>query len=520
MVPRSSGAVFCAAAALLLRPDGSEAHSWVACTDYRGDVNYYDETKCMAYPRRWDQRGGALTPTANGYHMGADTGRDHQPSSACDIALTSPFSDAYSTSYPSATYEQGQVYCLAWPQKNHAAATCTNAFIPDTSTLLLVSTVNPTQDPSQAIFNTRNINELAGLATGCEADDEQDGCQLGLKKHVQGQMDCAGFQRAPKFCENTDRAMGTGCFKIPNDMATGHYVFQWYWEFNAGSPYTNCFDAQVVAAGAGSGGGGTTGTPESTGGLTCTNNVEAFDITPDAGTGTGGGDEGGDDEDEDVVVEGDNSFEFTSVPRSLSSATEGTVVTARISYIATSSAPLSFVLDVLEGNDVIGRSIVPLPTATTATSLTVETTLADSLSCGYASVTVRGWVVDTALVGETDLESFEQTRREATVSVAPEGRSGGGGDGPDPGDMFGWGVFLGLWLAAILAVGAYYYQRRYLAAGGVPAAPPVAVPAAAHRKRPRSRKATTWQVVKTEDGEEYYWNTLTNETAWTRPDNL
>lgn len=24
-----------------------DAHSWVACTDYRGDVNYYEEDKCF-----------------------------------------------------------------------------------------------------------------------------------------------------------------------------------------------------------------------------------------------------------------------------------------------------------------------------------------------------------------------------------------------------------------------------------------------------------------------------------------
>ena len=42
---------------------------------------------------------------------------------------------------------------------------------------------------------------------------------------------------------------------------TGSYVFQWYWEFNAGSPYSTCFDVDVVAEGSGNGSGGTSGTP-------------------------------------------------------------------------------------------------------------------------------------------------------------------------------------------------------------------------------------------------------------------
>ena len=40
-------------------------------------------------------------------------------------------------------------------------------------------------------------------------------------------MDCKGYQRSPRFCENTDRAMATGCFQIPADFSSGHYVFQW-----------------------------------------------------------------------------------------------------------------------------------------------------------------------------------------------------------------------------------------------------------------------------------------------------
>ena len=62
----------------------ARGHSWVACTDYRGDVNFFEEDKCEAWPRNWENRGGALTETANGYHIAADTGRNHQPGAPCD----------------------------------------------------------------------------------------------------------------------------------------------------------------------------------------------------------------------------------------------------------------------------------------------------------------------------------------------------------------------------------------------------------------------------------------------------
>merc|ERR1712060_80024 len=93
-----------------------------------------------------------------------------------------------------------------------------------------------------------------------------------------GQVDCKGFQRSPKFCLNTDRAVGTGCFKVPDNMSPGHYVGQWYWEFNQNAPYTTCFDFQVVAQGSSEariGTPGTTGIPD-TSELPCTNNVLKF----------------------------------------------------------------------------------------------------------------------------------------------------------------------------------------------------------------------------------------------------
>jgi len=270
-----------ALAALVALAARARGHSWVACTDYRGSPNFFEQDKCFGWPRDWDNRHGSTAPAANGYQIAADTGRDHQPGGACDIPMSSPdFAAAYSASFPHAVYEQGQVYCLAWPMKNHGAASCTNPYVPDSSLTLMVSSVDPSSDPTQAEFNTRNINELAGFANNCNPDaagssEKTDECQLGLEKHQYGQQDCKGFQRSPRFCDSTGNSMGTGCFKVPANMEAGHYVAQWFWEFNPGSFYTSCFDFTVRPAGAEEATPGPTGTvgQADTEYLPCSNNM-------------------------------------------------------------------------------------------------------------------------------------------------------------------------------------------------------------------------------------------------------
>ena len=219
--------------------DRAAAHSWLACSDYRGDVNFFEQDKCYGWPRRWQEaRRNAANPIAKGYQIGLDTGYNYQPSGgqACNFPMAS---DSYSADFPMAVYEAGETYCLAWPTKNHAAADCTNPFIPDTKMVLFRSEANAAADPTQAGFEKNPVPTKFG-------------------KHVNGQIDCLGYQRAPKFCDDTDKAMATGCFTAP--ATAGTYVMQWYWEFNAGSLYTTCWDAQVVAKGAGRGKGGLTGT--------------------------------------------------------------------------------------------------------------------------------------------------------------------------------------------------------------------------------------------------------------------
>merc|ERR1712187_344614 len=126
---------------------------------------------------------------------------------------TPDWKTSYATSYPYAIYEQGRVYCLAWPTKNHVTvdlAKCNNNHAKsdpgDNHVMVLsISNVNVTSDPSQSEFFSRNINQLAGLASNCERDtfeamasEMPDECHLGLEKHHNGQVDCKGFERSPK----------------------------------------------------------------------------------------------------------------------------------------------------------------------------------------------------------------------------------------------------------------------------------------------------------------------------------
>lgn len=56
-----------------------------------------------------------------------------------------------------------------------------------------------------------------------------------------------GYQNAPKFCENTDKAMGTYAFNVPKRLTPGKYTFLWLWAFNSDKNlYSSCFEVEVV----------------------------------------------------------------------------------------------------------------------------------------------------------------------------------------------------------------------------------------------------------------------------------
>ncbi|KAL7545178.1 hypothetical protein ACHAWF_008528 [Thalassiosira exigua] len=276
------------------------AHSWLACTDYRGDVNYFSQEHCYGWARRWADRGSALTqPAAKGYQIAVESPDSPRAfaSNGCDrpMATSGSWRDAYTNDFPHATYEQGNVYCIAWSMQNHATTPedCDNPHAksdPATtdSLALYVSSANPQQDPSQSEFLLRNINEVVGLAYVCHPEDpnytKEAFCQLGLEQQTET-CDCKGFQRSPAFCENTGSALGTGCFWLPDDFPTGHYVGQWYWNttfdrstFVQQIAYKTCFDFEVVESNGQDNSRPSPGTKGSPiGSLPCVNNMEIFE---------------------------------------------------------------------------------------------------------------------------------------------------------------------------------------------------------------------------------------------------
>jgi len=124
-----------------------------------------------------------------------------------------------------ARYKQGQEVVLAWPSKNHVAAVCTNPYIPDTSLELFVAPLDADGHPDEFVQVKASFSD---------------------KPHKKDTIDFEGFQKCPAFCENMDKSLCTGSFKVPADLADGLYTFQWKWEFNAGTaPYITCFDAYI-----------------------------------------------------------------------------------------------------------------------------------------------------------------------------------------------------------------------------------------------------------------------------------
>lgn len=206
---------------LMLLKSG-KSHSWIHCSDYRGSVEYYDEKDCYGHPRPLP--GGRLPATSGLF--GLDIGFNQQPS-----VMKSGVQECHGPAQdqldlkPSARYRPGQVVTLAWPSKNHVAATCTNQWIPDTRVELYVAPYAESGHPTSYTQILR--------------------ASFTEEPHENGKMDFKGFQNCPKFCENMDKALCTGDFTVP-DLSDGLYTFQWVWEFNAGTaPYVTCFEAWV-----------------------------------------------------------------------------------------------------------------------------------------------------------------------------------------------------------------------------------------------------------------------------------
>lgn len=218
---------------LLLASTSVEAHSWIQCTDYQGNTDYYEGNKCFGHVRPW-QRGPNDIVSPNQVDFGVDQGMNkimaQTPDGQCNTLIDNQFAAG---NFPMATYKRGQTVTLAWPAKNHVAETCDNnpggANLPDTfNGLYMEKSV-----PGLRINYNREV-VFEPMTNG--------------NTHVQGQIDYKGFMKCPKFCENRDKALCTGRFVVP-DVPDGKYSFSWRWEFNGGrnpaERYVTCFDAMV-----------------------------------------------------------------------------------------------------------------------------------------------------------------------------------------------------------------------------------------------------------------------------------
>lgn len=209
---------------------GAYSHSWLHCTNYVGDLETFEPENCLGNPRPL-----ASGSNVNDNAFGQDIGMNFQPgANRCQGTVSNGLAANYPTGIQ--TYETGKTYTLAWPPKNHVAAECTNPFIPDALMKLYMAPHDGATDPDQDIF--REMQVPASFS-----DDP----------HVNGVIDFKGFQNCPRFCENTDKALCTGTFTIPEGTTEGTYTFQWYWGFNSEADlYSTCYEANVVA---GTGGG-------------------------------------------------------------------------------------------------------------------------------------------------------------------------------------------------------------------------------------------------------------------------
>lgn len=221
---------------LLTLVSNTIAHSWIACSDYSGKNEAdWDPSKCRGFPRD-----AARYATKDAF--GLDRGFDHKPGNdgkACKTNLD--LQSSYSVDYPMAVYYSGQQAVLVHPMKNHGtSAKCGNIHIPDFG---------------NAIYNGSRWNSETSPKDSNEAYSfYKPWLVTDLGTSLVGSANLApdtypkpGYQNAPKFCENTDKAFASYSFNVPTHMAPGFYTFVWRWSFNGPSDiYTTCFDVEIV----------------------------------------------------------------------------------------------------------------------------------------------------------------------------------------------------------------------------------------------------------------------------------
>jgi hypothetical protein len=192
------------------------AHSWLECTNYGDSVtsNVYAVDACEGFMRNWHH-----VRWNDGF--GADNGMNYQPGSG-PLCRDKLYGGSYSAEFPMSEYSIGETISLLWPAKNHDAEDCTNPYIPSTATKLYVT---------------------------CDYNNDMDVASLEEDWDLVEDWGPDGFQNCPFFCDNTDKAICTQDFKVPNVPCTVP-TFLWYWAFNSDSDlYTACFEADIREVG-------------------------------------------------------------------------------------------------------------------------------------------------------------------------------------------------------------------------------------------------------------------------------
>ena len=82
---------------------------------------------------------------------------------------------------------------------------CTNKYIPDNGNRIFRGQRNAAKDGTLTQFRNNLVVDLGVAPVGYQIPDQT------TTKYPK-----PGFQNAPKFCENTDKALATNHFNIPN----------------------------------------------------------------------------------------------------------------------------------------------------------------------------------------------------------------------------------------------------------------------------------------------------------------
>ncbi|XP_076805501.1 uncharacterized protein LOC143449269 [Clavelina lepadiformis] len=203
-------------------------HSWIACSDYcEKNGADWDPNCCRGFPR------DAQT-YAQKDKFGLDRGFDYKPSGTSPGCKTTYKAGSYNNEYPKAIYYWNQQAILAHPMKNHGGdEDCTGRYMPDNGNALYRGKVNTDRDGSFSYYKKFLVTDLGKSPYG-PANTRSN-------KYPK-----EGYQNAPHFCQDTDKAMGTYSFNVPK-ITPGEYTFMWRWSFNSAQDiYTTCFDVLVV----------------------------------------------------------------------------------------------------------------------------------------------------------------------------------------------------------------------------------------------------------------------------------